>query len=90
MQNFSDFLKWYKKKDVLPALEAMQKLIELFHRKGIDMLKLGCTQLNLAIFVCINRQIQTFILLQSRKKICLRRYEKTWLAVLLLSLHVKL
>ena len=42
------------------------------------------------IFVCINRQIQNFIPLQSRRKICLRRYEKILLAVLLLSLHVKL
>ena len=29
MQQFSDFLKWYSKKDVVPTLEAMQKLIEL-------------------------------------------------------------
>ena len=41
-------------------------------------------------FVCINRQIQNFITLQSRIKICLRRYEKIWLAVLLLSVHAKL
>ena len=43
MQNFSDFLKWYNNKDVVPTLEAMQKLIEFYHNKGIDMLKLGCT-----------------------------------------------
>ena len=35
------------------------------------------------IFVCINRQTHNFILLQSRIKICLKRYEKIWLAVLL-------
>ena len=43
MQNFSDFLKWYSNKDVVPTLEAMQKMIEFYHIKGIDMLKLGCT-----------------------------------------------
>ena len=48
MQNFSDFLKWYNNKDVVPTLEAMQKMIELYHNKGIDMLKLGCTLPNLA------------------------------------------
>ena len=40
-QYFSDFLKWYNNKDVVPTLEAMQKMIEFYHNKGIDMLKLG-------------------------------------------------
>ena len=40
---FKHFLKWYKKKDVLSTLEAMQKMIEGYHNKGIDMLKIGCT-----------------------------------------------
>ena len=43
MQYFSDFLKWYNNKDVVPTLEAMLKMIEFYHIKGIDMLKLGCT-----------------------------------------------
>ena len=29
MQYFSDFLKWYKNKDVVPTLDAMQKMVEL-------------------------------------------------------------
>ena len=48
MQYFSDFLKWYNDKDVVPTLEAMQKMIGFYHNKGIDMLKLGCTLANLA------------------------------------------
>ena len=48
MQYFSDFLKWYRNKDVVPTLETMQKMIENYHNKGIDMLKLGCTLPNLA------------------------------------------
>ena len=48
MQYFSDFLKWYNNKDVVPTLETMQKMIEFYHNKGIDMLKLGCTLHNLA------------------------------------------
>ena len=47
MQFFSDILKWYNEKDVVPTLEAMHKLIEFYHNKGIDMLKLGCTLPNL-------------------------------------------
>ena len=42
------------------------------------------------MFVCTNRQIQKFIFLQSRIKICFGRYEKIWLVVLLLFLHAKL
>ena len=54
MQYFSDFLKWYNKKDVVPTLEAMQKMIEFYHNKGIDMLKLGCTLPNLAK-ICLHK-----------------------------------
>ena len=49
MQYFSDFLKWYNNKDVVLTLEALQKMIEFYHNKGIDMLKFGCTLPNLAI-----------------------------------------
>ena len=91
IQYFSDFVKLYNHKNVIPTLEAMQKIIEFYHNKVIDMLyKLDVHYLNWPIFVCINRQIQNFIPVQSRIKICLRRYEKIWLAVFLLSLHVKL
>ena len=48
MQYFSDFLKWYNNEAVVPTLEAMQKLIEFYHNKGIDMLKLRCTLPNVA------------------------------------------
>ena len=54
MQYFPDFLKWYNIKDVVPTLEAMQKMIEFYHKKGIDMLKLRCTLLNLAN-ICLHK-----------------------------------
>ena len=41
------FLRWYNNKDVVPSLEAMQKMIVFYHDKNIDMLKLGCTLPNL-------------------------------------------
>ena len=45
---FKGFLKWYNNKDVVPTVEAMQKMIQFYHNKGIGMLKLGCTLPNLA------------------------------------------
>ena len=54
MQNFSDFLKWYNNKDVVPTLEVMQKMIDFYHNKGIDILKLGSTLPNLAK-ICLHK-----------------------------------
>ena len=48
MKFFKDFLKWYNNKDVVPILEAMQKMIEFYQQKATVMLKLGCTLPNLA------------------------------------------
>ena len=48
MQFLSGFPKWFNNKVVVPTLEPMQKMIEFYHNKGIDMLKLGCTLPNLA------------------------------------------
>ena len=59
MQYFSDFLKWYNNKNVVPTLEAMQKMIELYHNKGIDMLKLGRTLLNLAN-ICLHKLTNSY------------------------------
>ena len=60
MQHFSDFLKWYKSKDFVPTLEAMQKKIEFYHNKGIDMLTLGCTLPNLAN-ICFHKSTDSKI-----------------------------
>ena len=46
--SFKDFLRWYNIEDVVPTLEAMQKMIAFYHDKNIDMLKLGCTLPKLA------------------------------------------
>ena len=54
MTTFQDFVRWYKNKDVVPTLEAMQKMMDFCHNKGIDMLKLGCTLPNLAN-ICLHK-----------------------------------
>ena len=54
MSSFKDFLRWYDNEDVVPALEAMQKMIAFYHDKDSGMLKLGCTKPNLANF-CLHK-----------------------------------
>ena len=54
MTVFKDFLQWYNNKDVVPTVEAMQKMIQFYHNKGIDMLKLGCKLPNLAN-ICLHK-----------------------------------
>ena len=54
MSSFKDFLRRYNNKDVVPTLEAMQKMIAVYHDKDIDMLKLGCTLPNLAN-ICLHK-----------------------------------
>ena len=60
MQSFSDFLKLNNNKDVVPIPEAMQKMIEFYHNKEIDMLKLGCTLPNLANICLQNSETSKF------------------------------
>ena len=48
MLAFRDFLRWYGTKGVVPTLGPMQKTVDFYHNKGIDMLKVGCTLPNLA------------------------------------------
>ena len=54
MCTFKDFLRWYNNKDVVPTLEVMQKKLAFYHKKGIDMLKLGCTLPDLAN-ICLHK-----------------------------------
>ena len=51
MCTFKDFLHWFNNKEVVPTLEAKQKIFYFYHKK-IDMLKLGCTLPHLAS-VCL-------------------------------------
>ena len=54
MCTFKDFLRWYKNKDVVLTLEAMQKVLAFYHKEEIDMLKLGCTFPSLAN-ICLQK-----------------------------------
>ena len=52
------FLRWYNNKDVVPTLEARQKMLAFYHKKGIDMLKLRCTLPNLTN-ICLHKTTST-------------------------------
>ena len=77
MITFKEFLRWYNNKDVVSTLEAVQKMIEFYHDKGIDMLKLGCTLPNLAN-ICLHKST-THKFYRSLKeiRIFVRKLEKT-------------
>ena len=60
MCTFEDFLRWYNNKNVVPTLEAMQKMVAFYHKKGIDMLKLGCTLPNLAN-ICLHKSTSAIL-----------------------------
>ena len=64
---------WKNNKDVVPTQEAMQKMIEFYHQKEIDMLNLGCTLPNLAN-ICLHKSTDSkFYLLLKATKTCWRR-----------------
>ena len=77
MTTFKDFLKWYNDKDVVPTLEAMQKMMQFYHNKGIDMLKLGCTLPNSAKFAYTSQQITSFTLIVKAIRIYTKKLELT-------------
>ena len=54
MSTFRKFLQWYNNKDVVPTLEYLQKTIEFYHDKGVDMLKLGCI-LPILANICLHK-----------------------------------
>ena len=68
---FKDFLKWYNNKDIAPTLEAIQKMIQIYHNKRIDMLKLGSTSLNLAN-ICLHKSTnyKLYPFCESDKDLC--------------------
>ena len=81
---------WYNNKDVVPNLEAMQKMIEFYHQKEIDMLKLDCTLPNLANIWLHRSTDSKFHPFTEGAKTCWRRFVKIWLVFPPLSLHARL
>ena len=90
MKSFKDFFMWYNNKDVVPTLEAMRKMIDIYHQKEIDMLKLGCTSPNLAN-ICLHKSTDSkFYPFTEIDKDLLEKFVKIWLVVSPLFLHARL
>ena len=89
MSSFKDFSRWHNKKDVVPTLEAVQKMIAFYHDKDIDMLKLGCTLPNLAN-ICLHKSTDAkFYPFTEGDKDLWKKIEKVLLVVHLSFLHAK-
>ena len=87
---FKDFLRWYNNKYVVPTLEAMQKILAFYHKKRIDMLKLGCILPNLAKIWLHKSTSAIFYPITETIKTCCKKFEKIWWVFLLSFSHVKL
>ena len=91
MSSLKDLLWWYNNKDVVPTLEAMQKMIAFYHDQDIDMLKLGCTLPNLAK-ICLHKSTDAKFhpITEGDKDLYLgKKFEKTSLVAHLSFLHAK-
>ena len=64
MSVVEDFLRWYDKINVVPSLEAMQKMIAFYYDKNVDLLKLGCTLPHLANICLHNSDVASFYLIR--------------------------
>ena len=70
-----DFLCWYNNKDVVPTQQAMQKIVDFYNNKRIDMLKLGYI---LQTVVFTSQLLQKFIRSRTAARFYWRKYVKTW------------
>ena len=52
--NFKDFLRWNRNKEVDRTLEFIRKIVDFYHNKGSDFLKLGCILPSLAN-ICLHK-----------------------------------
>ena len=64
MTIFQDFVRWYNNKDVVPTLEVMQKMMQFYHNKMVDMFKFGCTLpyfANICLHKSTNNEFYPFV-----------------------------
>ena len=79
MRTLKDFLSRCNNKEIVPTLEAMQNMVDSYHKKESDMLKLGRTLSNLAN-ICLHKSTTAKFYLSPRAtRIYWRKYAKTWL-----------
>ena len=89
MSSFRDFLRWYNNKEVVPTLEAMQKMITSYHDKVIDRLFLLVLYQSWPIIACTHLLMQNFIFSRKEMKTFRKNVETILLVVHLSVLHAK-
>ena len=78
MKSFKDFFLWYINKDAVLNLEAMQKMIEFYHQKEVDMFLLGCFLPKLAN-ICLHKSTDSkFYPFTESKKDLLEKIRKRY------------
>lgn len=66
MKTFKDFLEWYNNLDVLPFVEAIEKMKEFYKLKRLDIFKDGVSLPGLVLKYLIKVLIVSFIYLMKK------------------------
>ncbi|XP_078694703.1 uncharacterized protein LOC144923755 [Branchiostoma floridae x Branchiostoma belcheri] len=70
MKTMKDFLTWYNNKDVVPMLEAIQKMVDFYRDLGIDMLKDGISVPGLTLkYLFMNLESDTYFTLVDNEEV---------------------
>ncbi|KAI8495466.1 hypothetical protein Bbelb_269210 [Branchiostoma belcheri] len=70
MKTMKDFLIWYNNKDVVPMLEAIQKMVDFYRDLGIDMLKDGISVPGLTLkYLFMNLESDTYFTLVDKEDV---------------------
>jgi hypothetical protein len=68
MKTFKDFLEWYNNLDVLPFVEAVEKMKEFYRLKKLDLFKDGVSLPGLVLKYLIRSTRMNFIYLVKKIK----------------------
>ena len=89
MSSFKDFLRWYKNKDVVPTLEAMQKMIAFIMTKILISPSLVVLYQTWPTFAYTNLLMQSSIHSRKEIKTFWKEIKKMLLVIHLSFLHAK-
>ena len=90
MHSLKDFLRWYNDKNIFLTLEATQEMVEFYHDKSIDMLKLRCILPSLST-ICLHSSTSAELCpFTESDKYLLPKVRDFWLEDRQKCVHVKL
>ena len=83
-------LSWYTSKNFVQKREAMERLIEFYHKKCTDLPKVGYNLPKLVIICLYGSTSAFFFHSQKSVKVCCEKFVDIWLEERQKCLHVKL